>query len=153
MVILNIQSLPHFSSCKASSLNSLSAYYTSARCKFVSAAERYSAIGNIRGRERYCRGSQNPHRTSAKDIFVETVSHVKQNWKFIDLYRAAECGQSARSFAGSEAGGAFDEASTRLRLDDDDLEVILPHFQRVAISGEDTSGVRGQVDTWFSETF
>ncbi|CAG4956920.1 unnamed protein product [Colias eurytheme] len=56
--------------------------------------------------------------------------------------KAAECGQSARSFAGSEAGGAaavFEEAA-RLR-DDDDMDVILPHFQRVAISGEDTSGV------------
>ncbi|XP_034833968.1 AMP deaminase 2-like isoform X2 [Maniola hyperantus] len=57
--------------------------------------------------------------------------------------KAAECGQSTRSFAGSDAGGVagvFDETS-RLRIDDDDLDVILPHFQRVAISGEDTSGV------------
>ncbi|XP_041969416.1 AMP deaminase 2 isoform X6 [Aricia agestis] len=57
--------------------------------------------------------------------------------------RAAECGQSARSYAGSEAGGAasvFEEAA-RLRGDDDEFDVILPHFQRVAISGEDTSGV------------
>ncbi|CAH2244864.1 AMP deaminase 2-like isoform X2 [Pararge aegeria] len=57
--------------------------------------------------------------------------------------KAAECGQSARSFAGSEAGGAaavFDDAA-RLRVDDEDFDVILPHFQRVAISGEDTSGV------------
>ncbi|XP_047512528.1 AMP deaminase 2 isoform X4 [Pieris napi] len=55
--------------------------------------------------------------------------------------KAAECGQSARSFAGSEAGGAVFEEAARLRVDDDDLDVILPHFQRVAISGEDTSGV------------
>ncbi|XP_022130397.2 AMP deaminase 2 isoform X3 [Pieris rapae] len=55
--------------------------------------------------------------------------------------KAAECGQSARSFAGSEAGGAVFEEAARLRADDDDLDVILPHFQRVAISGEDTSGV------------
>ncbi|XP_041969409.1 AMP deaminase 2 isoform X3 [Aricia agestis] len=57
--------------------------------------------------------------------------------------KAAECGQSARSYAGSEAGGAasvFEEAA-RLRGDDDEFDVILPHFQRVAISGEDTSGV------------
>ncbi|XP_050664001.1 AMP deaminase 2 isoform X2 [Leptidea sinapis] len=57
--------------------------------------------------------------------------------------KAAECSQSARSFAGSEAGGAasvFEEAA-RLRPDDDDMDIILPHFQRVAISGEDTSGV------------
>ncbi|KAM3959322.1 AMP deaminase 2-like isoform 2-T3 [Aphomia sociella] len=58
--------------------------------------------------------------------------------------KAAECGQSARSFGGSEAGGAaavFEEAA-RLRVpDDDEQDVILPHFQRVAISGEDTSGV------------
>jgi hypothetical protein len=57
------------------------------------------------------------------------------------LCRAAECGQSARSFAGSEAGGVFEEAA-RLRVpDDDDHDIVLPHFQRVAISGEDTSGV------------
>ncbi|CAH0728660.1 unnamed protein product, partial [Brenthis ino] len=57
--------------------------------------------------------------------------------------KAAECGQSARSFAGSEAGGAAAvlEEAARLRGDDDDFDVILPHFQRVAISGEDTSGV------------
>ncbi|CAH4034182.1 AMP deaminase 2 isoform X4 [Pieris brassicae] len=55
--------------------------------------------------------------------------------------KAAECGQSARSFAGSEAGGAVFEEAARLRADDDDMDVILPHFQRVAISGEDTSGV------------
>ncbi|XP_064073921.1 AMP deaminase 2 isoform X3 [Vanessa tameamea] len=57
--------------------------------------------------------------------------------------KAAECGQSARSFAGSEAGGAASvlEEAARLRGDDDDFDVILPHFQRVAISGEDTSGV------------
>lgn len=58
--------------------------------------------------------------------------------------KAAECGQSARSFAGSEAGGAaavFEEAA-RLRVpDEDEQDVVLPHFQRVAISGEDTSGV------------
>lgn len=49
-----------------------------------------------------------------------------------------------RSFAGSEAGGAaavFEEAA-RLRIpDDDEPDFVLPHFQRVAISGEDTSGV------------
>ncbi|XP_046971218.1 AMP deaminase 2 isoform X3 [Vanessa cardui] len=57
--------------------------------------------------------------------------------------KAAECGQSARSFAGSEAGGAASvlEEAARLRGDEDDFDVILPHFQRVAISGEDTSGV------------
>lgn len=58
--------------------------------------------------------------------------------------RAAECGQSVQSFAGSESGAppVFEEAA-RLRVpDDDDLDIILPHFQRVAISGEDTSGVR-----------
>ncbi|XP_013194241.2 AMP deaminase 2 isoform X3 [Amyelois transitella] len=58
--------------------------------------------------------------------------------------KAAECGQSARSFGGSEAGGAasvFDEAAKLRVPDDDDVDVILPHFQRVAISGEDTSGV------------
>ena len=33
------------------------------------------------------------------------------------------------------------EEAARLRGDDDDYDVILPHFQRVAISGEDTSGV------------
>ncbi|XP_049878123.1 AMP deaminase 2-like isoform X4 [Pectinophora gossypiella] len=59
--------------------------------------------------------------------------------------KAAECGQSVRSFGGSEAGGAgaavFEEA-VRLRLpDEDEADVVLPHFQRVAISGEDTSGV------------
>ncbi|XP_072929630.1 AMP deaminase 2-like isoform X2 [Epargyreus clarus] len=57
--------------------------------------------------------------------------------------KAAECGQSARSYAGSEAGGAaavFEEAA-RLRGDNDELDFVLPHFQRVAISGEDTSGV------------
>ncbi|XP_045537690.1 AMP deaminase 2 [Papilio machaon] len=54
--------------------------------------------------------------------------------------KAAECGQSVRSFAGSEAG-ALEEAA-RLRLaDEDELDIVLPHFQRVAISGEDTSGV------------
>lgn len=64
------------------------------------------------------------------------------NW-VVDINRAAECGQSARSFAGSEAGGAAAvlEEAARLRGDDDDFDVILPHFQRVAISGEDTSGV------------
>ncbi|GBP32329.1 AMP deaminase 2 [Eumeta japonica] len=63
--------------------------------------------------------------------------------------RAAECGQSVRSFAGSEAGGAggtgapaLEEAAARLRVpDDDEIDYVLPHFQRVAISGEDTSGV------------
>ncbi|KAL0868849.1 hypothetical protein ABMA27_007199 [Loxostege sticticalis] len=55
--------------------------------------------------------------------------------------KAAECGQSVRSFAGSEAGGVFEEAA-RLRVpDDEEQETVLPHFQRVAISGEDTSGV------------
>ncbi|XP_023950489.1 AMP deaminase 2 isoform X2 [Bicyclus anynana] len=57
--------------------------------------------------------------------------------------KAAECGQSTRSFGGSEVGGAaavFEDAA-RLRVDDEDFDVILPHFQRVAISGEDTSGV------------
>ncbi|XP_068619300.1 AMP deaminase 2-like isoform X1 [Battus philenor] len=53
--------------------------------------------------------------------------------------KAAECGQSVRSFAGSEVG-VLDEAM-RLRADDDEADVVLPHFQRVAISGEDTSGV------------
>ncbi|XP_028163650.1 AMP deaminase 2 isoform X5 [Ostrinia furnacalis] len=56
--------------------------------------------------------------------------------------KAAECGQSVRSFAGSEAGGGVLEEAARLRVpDDDEQETILPHFQRVAISGEDTSGV------------
>ncbi|XP_052756652.1 AMP deaminase 2 isoform X2 [Galleria mellonella] len=58
--------------------------------------------------------------------------------------KAAECGQSARSFAGSEAGGAaavFEEAARLRVLDEDEQDVVLPHFQRVAISGEDTSGV------------
>ncbi|KAJ0173439.1 hypothetical protein K1T71_010588 [Dendrolimus kikuchii] len=55
--------------------------------------------------------------------------------------RAAECAQSVRSFAGSDAGAVFEEAA-RLRVpDDDETDIILPHFQRVAISGEDTSGV------------
>ncbi|CAH2044839.1 unnamed protein product, partial [Iphiclides podalirius] len=55
--------------------------------------------------------------------------------------KAAECGQSVRSFAGSEAGGVLEEAA-RLRItDEEEADVVLPHFQRVAISGEDTSGV------------
>nr|XP_032521506.1 AMP deaminase 2 isoform X7 [Danaus plexippus plexippus] len=51
--------------------------------------------------------------------------------------RAAECGQSARSLAGD----AVLEEAAKLRATDDDFDVVLPHFQRVAISGEDTSGV------------
>ncbi|XP_075983059.1 AMP deaminase 2-like isoform X2 [Anticarsia gemmatalis] len=57
--------------------------------------------------------------------------------------KAAECGQSVRSFGGSEAGAnAVFEEGARLRIpDDDEPDLVLPHFQRVAISGEDTSGV------------
>ncbi|CAB3248653.1 unnamed protein product [Arctia plantaginis] len=56
--------------------------------------------------------------------------------------KAAECGQSVRSFGGSEAGGANAVFDERLRIqDDDEIDIVLPHFQRVAISGEDTSGV------------
>ncbi|XP_032521502.2 AMP deaminase 2 isoform X3 [Danaus plexippus] len=51
--------------------------------------------------------------------------------------KAAECGQSARSLAGD----AVLEEAAKLRATDDDFDVVLPHFQRVAISGEDTSGV------------
>lgn len=58
------------------------------------------------------------------------------------MSRAAECGQSVRSFGGSEAGGAGAVFDERLRsADDDETDFVLPHFQRVAISGEDTSGV------------
>ncbi|XP_028163654.1 AMP deaminase 2 isoform X8 [Ostrinia furnacalis] len=65
-----------------------------------------------------------------------------QRWTSTRNTRAAECGQSVRSFAGSEAGGGVLEEAARLRVpDDDEQETILPHFQRVAISGEDTSGV------------
>ncbi|XP_026332916.1 AMP deaminase 2 isoform X2 [Hyposmocoma kahamanoa] len=56
--------------------------------------------------------------------------------------KAAECGQSVRSFGGSEAGCATNVFEERLRMaDEDEPDVVLPHFQRVAISGEDTSGV------------
>ncbi|XP_063895689.1 AMP deaminase 2 isoform X2 [Helicoverpa armigera] len=56
--------------------------------------------------------------------------------------KAAECGQSVRSFGGSEAGGAGAVFDERLRAaDDEETDFVLPHFQRVAISGEDTSGV------------
>ncbi|KAH9642301.1 hypothetical protein HF086_009665 [Spodoptera exigua] len=60
----------------------------------------------------------------------------------ICVFGAAECGQSVRSFGGSEAGGAGAVFDERLRsADDDETDFVLPHFQRVAISGEDTSGV------------
>lgn len=63
--------------------------------------------------------------------------------------RAAECGQSVRSFGGSEAGGAGAVFDERLRAaDDDETDFVLPHFQRVAISGEDTSGV--SEDRWIT---
>ncbi|XP_048486204.1 AMP deaminase 2 isoform X3 [Plutella xylostella] len=55
--------------------------------------------------------------------------------------KAAECGQSVRSFGGSEAGAMTFEEAVRLRGEEDEPEVVLPHFQRVSISGEDTSGV------------
>ncbi|KOB65988.1 AMP deaminase 2, partial [Operophtera brumata] len=55
--------------------------------------------------------------------------------------KAAECAQSVRSFGGSEAGSVFEEAARLRSADDEEPDVILPHFQRVAISGEDTSGV------------
>lgn len=54
--------------------------------------------------------------------------------------RAAECGQSVRSFGGSDAGALLEER----RGDDEDHDMVMPHFQRVHISGEDTSGVSGQ---------
>ncbi|XP_063387499.1 AMP deaminase 2-like isoform X1 [Cydia fagiglandana] len=50
--------------------------------------------------------------------------------------KAAECGQSVRSFGGSEAGALLEE-----RRDEFEHDMVMPHFQRVAISGEDTSGV------------
>lgn len=55
--------------------------------------------------------------------------------------RAAECGQSVRSFGGSDAGALLEER----RGDDEDHDMVMPHFQRVHISGEDTSGVSGHI--------
>lgn len=65
------------------------------------------------------------------------VQHVSRSFSLLYANRAAECGQSARSLAGD----AVLEEAAKLRATDDDFDVVLPHFQRVAISGEDTSGV------------
>lgn len=75
-------------------------------------------------------------------VCVRSMCANNINFYIWPWYRAAECAQSVRSFGGSEAGAPTFEESVRLRVpDDEEADFILPHFQRVAISGEDTSGV------------